>query len=58
MDLISLLFLVVMVDPDDIRQVIDDGGRTMPRVWHNLPTGELKINNFTLWIGHWQNVNE
>ena len=40
MDLISQLFLVVMVDTDDT----DDGQRlrTTPGVWHKRPTGELK----------------
>ena len=31
-----------MVDKDDGRRTTDDGHRTMPRVWHKLPTGELK----------------
>ena len=31
-----------MVDTDDTRRTIDDGRRTTPRVWHKLPTGELK----------------
>ena len=26
----------------DIRRTTDDGRRTTPRVWHKLPTGELK----------------
>ena len=26
----------------DGRQTTDDGRRTTPRVWHKLPTGELK----------------
>ena len=30
---------------DDSRQTTDDVRRTTPRVWHKLPTGELK-NNF------------
>ena len=29
---------------DDERQTTDDGRRTAPRVWHKLPTGELKIS--------------
>ena len=29
---------------DDGRRTTDDGRRTTPRVWHKLPTGELKIN--------------
>ena len=32
-----------MVDTVDTRRTIDDGRRTMPMVWHKLPTGELKI---------------
>ena len=28
---------------DDGRRTTDDGRRTTPRVWHKLPTGELKI---------------
>ena len=31
-----------MVDTDDTRRTIHDGRRTTPRVWHKLPTGELK----------------
>ena len=31
-----------MVDTDDTRRMIHDGRRTTPRVWHKLPTGELK----------------
>ena len=27
----------------DVRRATDDGRRTTPRVWHKLPTGELKI---------------
>ena len=27
---------------DDGRRTADDGRRTTPRVWHKLPTGELK----------------
>ena len=33
---------------DDGRRTTDDGRRTTPRVWHKLPTGELKnwyLNN-------------
>ena len=30
----------------DGRQTTDDGRRTTPRVWHKLPTGELKTLNF------------
>ena len=33
-----------MVDTDDTRRTTDDGRRTTPRVWHKLPTGELKNN--------------
>ena len=32
-----------MVDTDDTRRTMNDGRRTTPRVWHKLPTGELKI---------------
>ena len=32
-----------MVDTDDTRRMTDDGRRTTPRIWHKLPTGELKI---------------
>ena len=35
-----------MVDTDDTRRTTNDGRRTMPRVWHKLPTGELKTTNF------------
>ena len=31
-----------MVDTDDTRRTPDAGRRTTPRVWHKLPTGELK----------------
>ena len=31
---------------DDGRRTTDDGRRTTPRVWHKLPTGELKINDY------------
>ena len=31
-----------MVDTDDTRRTTDDTRRTTPRVWHKLPTGELK----------------
>ena len=34
-----------MVDTDDTRRTTDDGKRTTPRVWHKLPTGELKNTN-------------
>ena len=30
---------------DDGRRTTDDGRRTTPRVWHKLPTGELKISD-------------
>ena len=30
---------------DDGRRTTDDGRRTTPRVWHKLPTGELKMGN-------------
>ena len=33
-----------MVDTDDTRNTTDDRRRTMPRVWHKLPTGELILN--------------
>ena len=36
-----------MVDTDDTRRTTDDGRRTTPRVWHKLPTGELKKNKFS-----------
>ena len=32
-----------MVDTEDTRRTIHAGRRTTPRVWHKLPTGELKI---------------
>ena len=32
-----------MVATDDTRLTTDDRRRTTPRVWHKLPTGELKI---------------
>ena len=32
-----------MVDTDDTRRTTDDGRQTTPRVWHKLPTGELKM---------------
>ena len=35
-----------MVDTDDTRRTTDDGRRTTPRVWHKLPTGELKMVKF------------
>ena len=31
-----------MVDTDDTRRTTNDGRGTTPRVWHKLPTGELK----------------
>ena len=31
---------------DDGRRTTDDGRRTTPRVWHKLPTGELKKEIF------------
>ena len=41
-----------MVDTDDTRRTTDvgrrttdDGRRTTPRVWHKLPTGELKTKS-------------
>ena len=34
-----------MVDTDDTRRTMDDVRRTPPRVWHKLPTGELKSIN-------------
>ena len=30
---------------DDGRRTTDDGRRTTPRVWHKLPTGELKTEH-------------
>ena len=30
---------------DDGRRTTDDGRRTTPRVWHKLPTGELKMSH-------------
>ena len=36
-----------MVDTDDTRRTTDDGRRTTPRVWHKLPTGELKSHNLS-----------
>ena len=35
-----------MVDTDDTRRTTDDGHWTTPRVWHKLPTGELKIHSY------------
>ena len=35
-----------MVDTDDTRRTTNDGRRTTPRVWHKLPTGELKIKQY------------
>ena len=32
---------------DDGRRTTDDGRRTTPRVWHKLPTGELKTGYHT-----------
>ena len=37
---------VVTVDTDETRQMMNDGRRTIPGVWHKLPTGELKIIQF------------
>ena len=34
-----------MVDTDDTRRTTDDERRTTPRVWHKLPTGELKSHS-------------
>ena len=34
-----------MVDTDDVRRMTYDVRRTMPRVWHKLPTGELTSKN-------------
>ena len=43
-----------MVDTDDTRRTIHDGRRTTPRVWHKLPTGELKIINVSPQLtGNW-----
>ena len=33
---------------DDGRRTTDDGRRTTPRVWHKLPTGELKTGETEL----------
>ena len=33
-----------MVDTDERRRTTNDGRWTTPRVWHKLPTGELKID--------------
>ena len=32
-----------MMDTDDTRRTTNDGRRTTTRVWHKLPTGELKM---------------
>ena len=40
-----------MVDTDDTRHTTDDERRTTPRVWHKLPTGELK-NDCQIFIRH------
>ena len=46
-----------MVDTDDTRTT-DDGRRTTPRVWHKLPTGELKTSeNGTLRHGYLREYN-
>ena len=37
-----------MVDTDDNRRTTDNGRRTMPWVWHKLPTGELKMSD--VWV--------
>ena len=51
-----------MVDTDDTRQTIHDRRRTTPRVWHKLPTGELKIwflsHNFMTDVGGTTNTLE
>ena len=46
---IAFSLRVVMVDTDDTRRMMDadrwtpdNRRRTTPRVWHKLPTGELK----------------
>ena len=36
-----------MVDTDDTQRTPDDRRRTMPWVWHKLPTGEL-TNGYNL----------
>ena len=36
-----------MVDTDDTRRTMNDGRRKTPRVWHKVPTGELKTTNVT-----------
>ena len=41
-----------MVDTDDTQRTTDDGRQTTPRVWHKLPTGELKILKHTICIIH------
>ena len=33
-----------MVDTDDTQHTTADEHRTMPQVWHKLPSGELKIH--------------
>ena len=38
-----------MVDTDDTRQMMDDARRTIPGVWHKLPTGEL-IKDFIYYL--------
>ena len=42
-----------MVDTDDTRRTTDDGRRTTPRVWHKLPTGELKRKQALI---EWKNL--
>ena len=46
-----------MVDTDDTRFTTDAGRRTTPRVWHKLPTGELKIGNKYLGLGYTWNFD-
>ena len=41
-----------MVDTDNTRRTTDDKRRTMPRVWHKLPTGELKMVQMSFKLGH------
>ena len=45
-----------MVDTDDTRQTTNDGRRTTPRVWHKLPTGELKNKFNIVHLGQEKNV--
>ena len=58
MDLISLFFLVVMMDTDDTRRMTDDRRQTaydrqrQGYGIYKLPTGELKtMNRYVLAVG-------